>query len=705
MTVKTATTNKKQAARRPFATRHPFATRRPFATRGPSAARILLPAACLSILSAAAMLLGKQNAFITDTDYFWHIELGKNILETGRITGQNTLSWIAEEQGLPFINHSWASDILLYLLSKASGVMAGACIYSAATMLLLGICLYALWAECLPLDGTGFHPTASDWVLLGLVCWAVYRTRGNPRPQQISLIFFVAAYRLLKLTWQNKAGRARWLLPVLAVIWANFHGGTLPILFALTGLYGVLGLLPPFSAGKISHQKSGDAKQLAVLLAAEAAAGCINPYGPVLYTQLYRVSVNCASLHVTEWQPASMGNAPWVIVSFAVFAVALVVLPQTFTLEAVLPVCMFAGMTMLHFRAYAWYAVVLAVFLLEHRDVMRNTFPRLAGERPNCRRIPRLKRVRAEAVLMLAGVCGAGVCAVVSGKIIRQGYYRIFSDELTTVIQTAAPERMFTSYNSGGMAIHAGFPSFVDSRADAFTPEILLDSSIISGNATAANEDKVNDVLDTYKFDALLLARYDNRMMIAYFAQREDWTCIYSDTWYALFVPTTGAAKFAAEYMNLNGKTDENGLPYTTVYLDMSLPVEYVAPGDVAALIHGNGEAVVFFADARDNSSRTAAAEVQTWAKQNGYEKLYVCNIKPYRMEYGYDDAGELVVTQNRSVGYDELLAELEGILPYYRVEGDGENRKTVTLDVKTVEPPLVVWMDGGKVGALDLAH
>lgn len=690
MTVKTATTNKKQAASRPFA------------------ARTLLLAACLSILSVAAMLLKMQDIFISDTDYFWHIELGKNILQTGRVTGQNTLSWIAEEQGLPFINHSWASDILLYLLSKSIGFMAGACIYGTATMFLLGICLYTLWAECLPLDETGFHPTASDWVLLGLVSWAISHTNGNPRPQQISLIFFVAAYRLLKLTWQNKAGRARWLLPVLAVIWANFHGGTLPLLFALTGLYVVLGLLPPFSAGKISHQKSGDAKQMAVLLVAEAAAGCINPYGPVLYTQLYRVSVNCANLNITEWQPASMGNVAWVIVSFAVFAVALVVLPQTFTLEAVLPVCMFAGMTMLHLRADVWYAVALAVFLLEHRDVMRNTFSRLAGERPNCRRFPRLKRVRAEAVLMLVGVCGAGVCAVVSGKIIRQGgFYRIFPDELTTVIQTVAPERMFTSYNSGGMAIQAGFQSFVDSRADAFTPEILLDSSIISGNGnrTPTYENRVNDVLDTYKFDALLLARYDNNMMIAYFALREDWTCIYSDTWYTLFVPTTGAAKFAAEYMNLNGREDENGLPYTTVYLDTSLPVEYVAPNDVVALIHENGEAAVFFANAKDNNSRTTAAKVQTWAKQNGYEKLYVCNIGPYRMEYGYDDTGELVVTQNRCVGYDELLAELDEILPYYQVEGDGENLKTVTLDVKTVEPPLVVWIDGGKVSALDLTH
>ena len=267
-------------------------------------------------------------------------------------------------------------------------------------------------------------------------------------------------------------------------------------------------------------------------------------------------------------------------------------------------------------------------------------------------------------------------------------YYREFSDELTKVISSISPERMYTSYNSGGMAIQAGFQSFVDSRADAFTPEILADSTVLSSGNTS-NETKINEILSNYEFDALLLAKYDSMTIISYFDQREDWTCVYSDNWYALYVPTTGAAQLAAEYMSLNGKTGADNSVFTPVYLDTDLPVEYVAPQNVLDLIESHSQALVFFTDACNNTCRDLIAPLIEWTEEQGYEKLCVCNIEQYRMKYGYNQSGDLVVTQNRKVGYDELIAKLNSILPQYEVESpDGEK---LTLDVKTIEPPFVL--------------
>lgn len=44
-------------------------------------------------------------------------------------------------------------------------------------------------------------------------------------------------------------------LIVLATAWANFHGGTLPILFALTGLQLVAEIFPSFVTGNVKHEK------------------------------------------------------------------------------------------------------------------------------------------------------------------------------------------------------------------------------------------------------------------------------------------------------------------------------------------------------------------------------------------------------------------------------------------------------------------
>ena len=143
----------------------------------------------LASLPVVWMMLKMNGAFISDTDYFWHIELGKNIVETQTISTQNNLSWIGEERGLPFINHSWMSDILLYALSSIRGYMFGAYLYGVLTMFALSYCVYALWRECLPANQQGhFCPSVADLLVLTITTWALYETRGNPRPQQLSLI-------------------------------------------------------------------------------------------------------------------------------------------------------------------------------------------------------------------------------------------------------------------------------------------------------------------------------------------------------------------------------------------------------------------------------------------------------------------------------------------------------------------------------------
>lgn len=660
----------------------------------------------LAMIPVVLMLIKMRNAFISDTDFFWHIELGKEILQTKSISHTDTLSWITEEQSLPFINHSWISDILLYLLSEIHGYMFGAYLYGVVTMFLLGICLYVFWANHFPVDNWGrFRPGLSDGVALAIISWAVYETRGNPRPQQISVILFVVAYHLLKKAWKNQYKKANVLLPLLATVWANVHGGTLPILFVITAMYLVLSLLPDYT-GRIIHKKRGNPKQLAGILAAEIAAGCINPYGPILYSQLYRVSNTCAVLYVTEWQPASMNNAAWVILSMFIFIGVVLLAPWKITLEQTAPVCIFAAMTMLHVRAYPWYAVCLAVFVLEHTEDMRYAFNHLF--KTTVKRPTSAKRKHTFPVKwIVCTLCAGGMlCGVwISVNIVQQKYYREFSEELTTVIQTIAPQRMYTSYNSGGMAIEAGFKSFVDSRADAFTQDILKDASVLSGNDTSANSSKISDVIEKYAFDAILIAKYDSNSawVESYLSQKDTWICVFSDTWYSLYAPASDTAKYVAEYISLNNRYNENDEAYTKVYPSLDVTMQYVTPADIVSAIQNQETGLVFFTDAYENQCREIASDVQEWAQQNGYDSVYVCNIKQYRMEYGYDNTGKMVVTKNRTVGYDELLEELNDLLPYYQVKGNGHDLETVVLDVKTINAPTIISFQNGVASVVDL--
>ena len=651
---------------------------------------------CLAIVPIAIMLWKMQVAFISDTDYYWHAALGKNILETHHVTDVDQLSWIAEEQGLKYINHSWLSDILLYWLSTiGSTKMVGAVLYGITTMFLLGITIYSLWGYKLPITDDGqFKPKFADWIVIAVVTACIYETRGNPRPQQISLILFAISYRIFQITWNQPHRKLGWLLPIISIAWANLHGGTLPMLLGLNVMYLALSLIPSFAIGKVLHKKKGNAAIYMALLVANMVAGCINPYGVRMYSQFFRVDSGSSLLSVTEWQASSMENAPHLFTFIAIVVSLLVFTSWKVSLEQFLPLVGLTGMTLLHIRTITWLCIVFAAFILNNECSMQTSIRTISKKINPPIVLRRIANKLYPAILPICTIAAFLIIGVVTPNIAQTTFYREFSDELIKTLETIAPKRMYTGYNVGGMAIDAGYQSFVDSRADLFTEEILTDFTVMSGTRLNSNATAINEVLDKYNFDAILLAKYDRGLAVSYFDEREDWTLLYTDGYYSLYVPTTGANQFAAEYMRLNGQTDsETNEVYTPVYLTPTCDIEYVAPSDILKKIDEGSDGIFFFTDASNNKCRETADAVLNWVESNEIDTLCVCNIEDYRMRYGLDEDGNVVITQNRATWYDELIAELNKILPTYIIENGDED---ITLDVKTIEPPMLIQISNG---------
>ena len=651
---------------------------------------------CLAIVPIAIMLWKMQVAFISDTDYYWHAALGKNILETHHVTDVDQLSWIAEEQGLKYINHSWLSDILLYWLSTiGSTKMVGAVLYGITTMFLLGITIYSLWGYKLPIIDDGqFKPKFADWIVIAVVTACIYETRGNPRPQQISLILFAISYRIFQITWNQPHRKLGWLLPFVSIAWANLHGGTLPMLLGLSIMYLVLSLIPSFSAGKVTHKRKGSTANYIALLAANVVAGCINPYGVWLYSQFFKVDSGSSLLGVTEWQASSMENAPHLFIFIAIVVLLLVFTSWKVSLEQFLPLVGLTGMTLLHIRTITWLCVVFAAFVLNNASLLQTSVRTISRKVKPPIALCRIANKLSPTVLPICTIAAALIIGMVAPNIAQTTFYREFPDELIKPLETVNPKRMYTGYNVGGMAIDAGYQSFVDSRADLFTEEILTDFTVMSGTRLNSNATAINEVLDKYNFDAILLAKCDRGLTISYFDEREDWTLVYTDGYYSLYIPTTGANQFAAEYMRLNGQTDsETNEVYTPVYLTPTCDIEYVAPSDILKKIDEGSDGIFFFTDASNNKCRETADAVLNWVESNEIDTLCVCNIEDYRMRYGLDEDGNVVITQNRATWYDELIAELNKILPTYIIENGDED---ITLDVKTIEPPMLIQISNG---------
>ena len=313
-------------------------------------------------LAALIRVLGGGN-YYCDSDYYWHIALGRVLARTGRLPGADGLSWAVQQQGLEYVNHSWLADWLLYRLSLWGPTeIAEAVVYLAGCLALLALALFGLWGRGLLAPGQRLaHRLADGAVILGV--WLCLRyTWGNPRPQQLALVLFALALYLLRSAWEHPHRRRCFLLPALAALWANLHGGSLPLLLGMTGLYGLLALLPPFQRGSLCHRRGAPARRFALLLGLEALAGCCNPYGPRLYGQFFQVDATSALVGVTEWQPAAWDNAPAFFAAMGLLALVWLLARRPFELEPVAPLLLTAGFTLLHVRGMFWWCVCAAAF-------------------------------------------------------------------------------------------------------------------------------------------------------------------------------------------------------------------------------------------------------------------------------------------------------------------------------------------------------
>lgn len=230
-----------------------------------------------ALIAAAFSVLLIELGGIGDSDYYWHIVLGREICSTHTIPVADVFSWISQDLGLTETAHSWLSSIILYQFSCiSSNPVVGLLIYSFITAFLYALFIEYAWAKELrdPFENCLFVT-----IVTALLSWA-------GRPQNIGMILFVVSFYFLNDLYRNPDSKRCWLLPVLSFLWANLHGGSLPILFAFIVLFILMCYLPninTFGLVNENEQKTKKVKTYIQIFVASLLTGLINPYTYKLY--------------------------------------------------------------------------------------------------------------------------------------------------------------------------------------------------------------------------------------------------------------------------------------------------------------------------------------------------------------------------------------------------------------------------------------
>jgi hypothetical protein len=449
-----------------------------------SAAGVVL----VALWSLAA--LGAAMLPMTDPDTWWHIRVGREILDSGAVPQTDT--WSIAGFGREWISQDWLSNVLMAVLYHAGGPTAVSLAYGLMTLAALGL----VW------DAIGVRQPAigwlarSAWMLFGLVLAAPV---VGARVQMIDLLLAACTLNIL---WRHLAGPRTWhllALPVIAVAWVNLHAGW-PLLFLLGGAVVVGEVLdrlrahpagPPLETGAIAR--------LVLALGAAALALMVNPSGPRIYLYpIETLGIGALSSFIGEWQPARL-TAPsgQLLALFVVVGV----LPALLQVERrgrwsdalILVGLVYMAVTAIRFLLVAGPLGAAAACVLVSPWVASSSVSGgLKGPMDRLSRVPTGARGTINAILMVALVL-AGVM-VAWTRIGPDGQERSIGDVLPTeavewLDANDAGDRVFNRYEWGGyLGLHRpDRPIFIDGRADVYGDEVIREYiEVISVNVDPA---------------------------------------------------------------------------------------------------------------------------------------------------------------------------------------------------------------------------
>ncbi|MBL0160960.1 MAG: hypothetical protein IPP47_28340 [Bryobacterales bacterium] len=160
----------------------------------------------LSLPAGISRLLG-------DGDTGWHLRTGEWILDHGAVPRQDLFSFTAA--GQPWYAWEWLWDVCFGWLHRQAG-LEGVVI---ATIALLSVSLLILYRECLRREPDFLISFALVFLAAG--CSAIH---WLARPHLYTMLFVLITAAVLDRAREGKVRLLAWL-PVLTVVWANFHAG------------------------------------------------------------------------------------------------------------------------------------------------------------------------------------------------------------------------------------------------------------------------------------------------------------------------------------------------------------------------------------------------------------------------------------------------------------------------------------------------
>lgn len=242
----------------------------------------------IAIALTSPALIGLFSTEIADTDFWWHLKTGQYIFEQRSLPVPDPFNYTTAldpaEGPVQHFNlaHEWLSQVGLYLTYLAGGFPAIVLVRAVLLTLFCGIGGFLAYR----VSGSFLAGIAAAF---GTASVAIEFTADRP-----AIVSFLGVAVFVAVLEQR---RWLWLLPPLALLWANCHGG-----FFLGWV--VL-------AAYCAELNAADLRRVWRIAACSIGVSFLNPNGYGVLTTLLRYRQSELTKNLIEWHPPSLWGPPY----------------------------------------------------------------------------------------------------------------------------------------------------------------------------------------------------------------------------------------------------------------------------------------------------------------------------------------------------------------------------------------------------------
>lgn len=420
---------------------------------------------------------------LSDPDTPWHIATGLYILSHHHVPTHDPFSW--SMRGQPWVTQEWLFEVALAWLTKHFAFF-GAWFFIVAVHTATVVTVYrtALWETKKNQVISAIVACLSTWV-----AWPYWVLRP-----QIMSYFFFALFLLLLVRARHGKRKSLWVIPLLLLIWANFHA-SVSIGVILLLLEVLLSFIP--SIGRLEKLKlpPGERKQLVIISVLGVAFGFVNPNGVHEFTYALLSTNQLMVNSIMEWHSPDFHSAyykygvlPFLMVIFLLLLSRKKTIPMRDTLY-------FGGSfaMALIYQRFVPYLTIVAAPLLGYALADWGWWLQKANQT--------IRLLYGTLILCLCVYFGT-TTSQLRGPLNRHWSSAAYPIAAVQYLKTHPYHgKLLNAYNWGGYLIYNHIPTFIDGRTDIFlrnqTFSNYMDLQNLAWNAPA--------LLKSYDFSIALL--------------------------------------------------------------------------------------------------------------------------------------------------------------------------------------------------------